>query len=77
MTKYWNYTLIGIAIATGVELALSFMFYGTKSLKYSTANQPRGTPGLVEKDPERVTAQPVSHKEPAGKRQETEDVSLN
>ena len=45
-----------VAIAAGTALAFSFLFYGTEPLHYTTANQPRATPGLVEKNPARVTA---------------------
>ena len=71
MGQFMNFATSAVS-----ALAISFLFYGTKNLKYTTANQPRATPGLVEKSPERVTAQPASHKEPPAKRQD-EDVSLN
>ena len=75
MTKgygsWWDSTWTGLAVAAGVQFAFSFLFYGTKDLKYTTAYQPRATPGLVEREPERVTAPPKTHQEPPAKRQET------
>ena len=74
MTKgygsWWGNPWYGLLAASGVQLAFSFLFYGTKNLKYTTANQPQATPGLVEKNPERVTRQPKSHSEPPAKTQD-------